>query len=106
MHSAAATILVVEDEAIVARDIKNTLAEMGYSVLGTAASCDEALQRATERCPDLVLMDIRIQGQRDGVDTAELLRRRFRVPVVFLTAYADDTTLARAKRAQPYGYLI
>src|SRR5262245_20305408 len=107
MHSAAAaSILVVEDEAIVARDIRNTLADLGYRVLDAAASCEEAVRRSADRCPDLVLMDIRIQGQRDGIETAELLRRRFRVPVVFLTAYADDLTLERAKRAQPYGYLI
>jgi PAS domain S-box-containing protein len=107
MHNAgAASILVVEDEAIVARDIQNTLADLGYSVLETASSCEEAIRRSSERCPDLVLMDIRIQGQRDGIETAEILRRRFRVPVVFLTAYADEATLERAKKAQPYGYLI
>jgi PAS domain S-box-containing protein len=101
-----ASILVVEDEAIVARDIQATLGDLGYEVLDTAASCDEAIHRATARCPDLVLMDIRIQGQRDGIETAETLRRRFRVPVVFLTAYADDKTIERAKKAQPYGYLV
>jgi PAS domain S-box-containing protein len=102
----AASILVVEDEAIVARDIQATLGDLGYEVLDTAASCDEAIVRASARCPDLVLMDIRIQGQRDGIETAETLRRRFRVPVVFLTAYADDKTVERAKKAQPYGYLV
>src|SRR3954471_22349966 len=101
-----ASILVVEDEAIGARDIQNSLRDLGYEVLNTAASCEEAIAHATARCPDLVLMDIRIQGERDGIATAEILRRRFRVPVVFLTAYADDTTVERAKRAQPYGYLV
>jgi PAS domain S-box-containing protein len=102
----SASILVVEDEAIVARDIQATLGDLGYEVLETAASCDEAIHRASARCPDLVLMDIRIQGQRDGIETAETLRRRFRVPVVFLTAYADEKTIERAKKAQPYGYLV
>src|SRR4051794_6296139 len=101
-----ASILVVEDEAIVARDIQTTLRDLGYVVLDTAGSCEEAIHRASIRCPDLVLMDIRIQGRRDGIETAEMLRRRFRIPVVFLTAYADDTTIERAKRAQPYGYLV
>jgi two-component system, cell cycle sensor histidine kinase and response regulator CckA len=101
-----ASILVVEDEAIVARDIQTTLSDLGYEVLDTAGSCEEAIHRASSRCPDLVLMDIRIQGQRDGIETAEMLRRRFRIPVVFLTAYADDTTIERAKKAQPYGYLV
>jgi two-component system cell cycle sensor histidine kinase/response regulator CckA len=101
-----AAILVVEDEAIVARDIQTTLRDLGYEVQETASSCEEAIHRASTRAPDLVLMDIRIQGQRDGVDTAEMLRRRFRIPVVFLTAYADDTTIERAKKAQPYGYLV
>ncbi len=101
-----ATILVVEDEAIVARDLQRTLGDLGYQVLPTAASYDEAIARASERCPDLVLMDIRLQGQRDGIHAAEMLRQQFRVPVVFLTAYADDLTLERAKKAQPYGYLM
>jgi two-component system cell cycle sensor histidine kinase/response regulator CckA len=101
-----ASILVVEDEAIVARDIQTTLRDLGYEVLDTAGSCEEAIHRASIRCPDLVLMDIRIQGRRDGIETAEMLRRRFKIPVVFLTAYADDTTIERAKRAQPYGYLV
>jgi PAS domain S-box-containing protein len=101
-----ASVLVVEDEAIVARDIQTTLRDLGYEVLDTADSCEEAIHRASIRCPDLVLMDIRIQGRRDGIETAEILRRRFRIPVVFLTAYADDTTIERAKRAQPYGYLV
>jgi two-component system cell cycle sensor histidine kinase/response regulator CckA len=101
-----AAILVVEDEAIVARDIQTTLRDLGYEVQETASSCEEAIHRASTRAPDLVLMDIRIQGQRDGVEAAEMLRRRFRIPVVFLTAYADDTTIERAKKAQPYGYLV
>ncbi len=102
----ASVILVVEDEAIVAREIQRSLVDLGYQAPPPAASCEEAVARASDRCPDLVLMDIRIQGQRDGIETAGILRRRFGVPVVFLTAYSDDLTLERAKRAQPYGYLI
>jgi len=99
-------ILVVEDEAVVAMELQRTLRHMGYEVPATAASGDEAVQLASERCPDLVLMDIRIAGARDGIETAATLRERFGLPVVFLTAYADDETLARAKRTEPLGYLV
>lgn len=100
------SILIVEDERLVARDLQLTLIAMGYRVPTTVASADEAIRAASESCPDLVLMDIHIKGERDGIDTAELMRTRFGVPVVYLTAYADDATLSRAKRTQPYGYLL
>lgn len=98
-------ILIVEDEAIVALDLQQTLNDDGYDAFAIAASADEAIRYATERVPDLVLMDIRIKGQRDGVETASVLRHAFDVPVVFLTAHADDATLDRAKRTAPHGYL-
>lgn len=100
------SVLIVEDERIVAMDLKQTLADLGCSTSGVASSAEEAIARVSERCPDLVLMDIRIRGERDGVETADILRRRFDVPVVFLTAHADDATLERAKRSEPYGYLV
>jgi len=106
MPDAPITLLIVEDEAIVARDLQRTLEDIGYHVLPTAGTCDEAIKRAADRCPDLVLMDIRLHGHKDGIDAAEILHDRFSVPVVFLTAYADDATVARAKKAQPYGYLL
>jgi two-component system cell cycle sensor histidine kinase/response regulator CckA len=99
-------ILVVEDERIVARDLQMTLESQGYTVTGVAASSDEAIASATAAMPDLVLMDVHIKGERDGIDTARLLRERFRLPVIYLTAYADAETLDRAKTTQPYGYLI
>ncbi len=100
------TILVVEDESIVATDLERSLRRLGYSVLEPAASVDEALKTAREGEPDLVLMDVRIQGDRDGIETAELLRRLFGLPVVYLTAYGDAATLERAKRTEPMGYLM
>ncbi|HEX3757488.1 MAG TPA: response regulator [Kofleriaceae bacterium] len=100
------SILIVEDERIVAKDLQYMLGTLGYDAYAIAASSDEAVARITERCPDLALMDIRIKGGRDGVETAELLRRQFGVPVVYLTAHADDTTLGRATQTQPYGYLM
>jgi two-component system, cell cycle sensor histidine kinase and response regulator CckA len=99
-------VLIVEDERIVAKDLQQTLTEMGYDAFAIASSADEALRRASEKCPDLVLMDIRIKGQRDGIEAATLLRERFGVPVVYLTAHADEATIQRAKRSEPYGYLM
>ena len=101
-----ARILVVEDEWLVAQGIAESLGELGYEVVGLAASGEETLRLAAEAHPDLVLMDILLQGDMDGIEAAEHLRRRFDLPVVFLTAYADPQTLGRAKVTEPYGYLL
>jgi two-component system cell cycle sensor histidine kinase/response regulator CckA len=101
-----AAILVVEDERVVARDIQESLLRMGYDVIGTAASSTECLAHAAERRPDLVLMDIRIEGALDGIETARILRSRYGVPVIFLTAYADEQTVARAKATEAHGYIL
>jgi len=100
------SILVVEDEQIVALDLQQTLREFGYDAFAIASSSEAAVARAAERCPDLVLMDIRIKGAGDGVDTAAILQERYGVPVVFLTAHADEGTIDRAKRVEPLGYLV
>ncbi len=100
------SVLVVEDERIIGQNLRELLLELDYDAYAIAASADEALARASERCPDVVLMDIRIKGKRDGIDTAAILRERFDVPVVYLTAHADDATLERAKRTEPFGYLV
>ncbi len=99
-------ILVVEDEAIVAMDIEDRLISMGYRFGGVAASGEQALTLAEAKQPDLVLMDIRLQGDMDGIVAAEEMRRRFHVPVIFLTAYSEEATLERAKLAEPYGYVL
>lgn len=101
-----ATILVVEDETIVAKDIQCTLTRLGYRAPATASSGEEALRKAAEIRPDLVLMDIVLKGSMDGVETARELRARYAVPVVYLTAYADDYALHRAKTTEPAGYLL
>lgn len=101
-----ATILVVEDETIVAKDIQCTLARLGYRAPATATSGEDALRKAAEIRPDLVLMDIVLKGPMDGVETARELRARYGVPVVYLTAYADDYALTRAKTTEPAGYLL
>lgn len=99
-------VMVVEDEQLIAKDIADTLTKLGYDVTGTVASGEECVESARSRRPDLVLMDIHLEGEMDGVRAAELLRERFDVPVVFLSAYADDKTLDRAKLTAPLGYLL
>jgi PAS domain S-box-containing protein len=100
------SVLIVEDEQIVAKDLQDTLAELGYGASATASSADEAIAEASRLCPDIVLMDIRIKGERDGIETAEILRTKFDVAVVFLTAHADEATLERAKKTEPFAYLV
>jgi PAS domain S-box-containing protein len=100
------TILVVEDEGIVARDIQRTLTLLGYSVPRTARSGAEALSAVDELVPDLVLMDIKLKGKIDGIETTTLMQERWDIPVIYLTAHADDSTLARAKETAPQGYLL
>ncbi|HET7839735.1 MAG TPA: response regulator, partial [Rectinemataceae bacterium] len=99
-------IAVVEDEYIVALDIRNFLERSGYSVVGVYASGDDLLANCEAIKPDLVLMDIKIRGSLDGVETARIVYERHRVPVVLLTAYADDETVARAKITHPFGYIL
>ncbi len=99
-------ILVVEDETIVALDLKNSLTILGYDVVATAATGEDAIARADETHPDLVLMDIILKGEMDGVEAANTIRARLDIPVIFLTACADDTTLQRAKVTEPFGYLL
>jgi len=101
-----ATILVVEDETIVAKDIQCSLQRLGYHVPGTATSGEEAIRKAGELKPDLVIMDIVLKGRMDGVETAQQLQHQYDVPVVYLTAYADRQTLDRAKTTTPAGYML
>ncbi|MCK4575655.1 response regulator, partial [candidate division WOR-3 bacterium] len=99
-------ILIVEDENIVAKDIENTLKRMGYTVTGIASSGEEALKKVTNKQPDLVLMDIKLKGNMDGIEAAKQLRSNFNIPVVFLTSYSDEETLQRAKATEPYGFIL
>jgi PAS domain S-box-containing protein len=98
-------ILVVEDEPIVALDLQQEVEQLGLSVVGQAESADEALMAAEESRPDLALMDVRIVGSMDGIQTARLLREAYGIPVIFLTSYSDESTIKRAAREMPYGYL-
>ena len=99
-------ILIVEDEGIVARETEYRLKDLGYTVCGVAASGAEAIKKAEKARPDVVLMDIMLKGEMDGIDAAEQIHSKFSVPVVYVTAHADETTLQRAKRTEPMGYLL
>ena len=99
-------ILVVEDEALVALDLQRTLEDYGYEVIGVAASLGEALELAYHRPPALVLMDIRIKGAADGIQTAAVLRSRFDVKVIYLTAHGDQETRELSAWTLPAGYLV
>lgn len=101
-----ARILVVEDESIVAFNLQQRLEQLGYDVPAIAVSGQESLDLIDETRPDLVLMDIHIQGDMDGIDVASRLRETHAVPVIYLTAYSEDSTLERARQTGPYGYLL
>lgn len=103
---AAEEILVAEDERIVARDIEKRLTRLGYVVPALVVSGEDAVQKAAELKPDLVLMDIQLRGEMDGIEAAEQIRTELGIPVIYLTAYADAATLQRAKATEPFGYII
>jgi two-component system cell cycle sensor histidine kinase/response regulator CckA len=100
------TILIVEDEAIVSADIANKLRKLGYEIAGSIGTGEEAIEIARRLRPSLVLMDIRLAGDMDGIAAADAIRRECRVPVVFLTAHADKTTLHRARQVEAFGYIL
>ena len=102
----AIKIMVVEDETIVALDIQNRLTKLGYQVPAVLATGEEAIEQAQETAPDMVLMDIMLAGEIDGIKAAEEIHQRFDIPVIFLTAYADNRTLQAAKITEPYGYVL
>jgi len=99
-------ILVVEDERVVAKDIEKRLKNLGYVVIANVTSGAEAIRNVAEMQPDLVLMDIRLKGEMDGIEAAEHIRNNFDIPVIYLTAFADEDTLQRAKVTEPFGYIL
>lgn len=101
-----ADLLVVEDDRIVARDIQNSLTNLGFGVSDVVSSGVEALDRVKEKAPDLVLMDISLKGEMDGIEAASQIHSQFHIPIVYLTAYADENVLERAKVTEPFGYII
>ena len=99
-------LMLVEDERIVAFDLKRQLQRFGYHVGAVVASGEQAISRIAAEKPDLVLMDIHLDGRMDGIEAAIEIRVRHQTPVVFLTAYAEDDTLRRALDSRPFGYLV
>lgn len=99
-------ILVVEDEAIIAADLAETLASLGYDVVATVDTAEDAIVNAANLVPDLVLMDVRLDGAVDGIEAAATIKQRADIPVIFLTAHSDDETLTRAIGTAPLGYLV
>jgi two-component system, LytTR family, response regulator LytT len=99
-------ILVVEDESLVSRDIQSSIKKLGYVVTAGLNSGEKAIASIEEERPDIVLMDIMLKGKMNGIEAANIIKERFDIPVVFLTAYADDSTVNKAKVSEPYGYIM
>lgn len=99
-------VLVVEDEGLIAEEIKDRLERMGVNVVAMSATGEDAVQRAGELRPSIILMDIRLRGSMDGIEAASRISHLYNIPIVYLTAHSDDATLARAKQTTPYGYLL
>jgi len=102
----APSILIVEDEALVAMDLESRLVKLGYRVTSVFSHSDKAINHLSIHSPDLVLCDININGPGDGIDVAMYVREHKKIPLVFLTALSDKSTLDRAKKALPYGYIV
>ncbi|RQV96036.1 response regulator, partial [bacterium] len=100
------SILLVEDEQIVASDLKMTLEQLGYTVPVICKSGEEALAVVPEIMPDMALVDIILAGQMDGIETAEQIRKKYDIPFIYLTAHTDQNTIERAKITEPFGYII
>jgi PAS domain S-box-containing protein len=103
---AKANILIVEDDFVIAKVLAESLQELGYQVAGIISTGEEAVERAAKVHPDLVLMDIRLKGDMDGIEAGEAISGDLHIPIVYLTAYSDERTVERAKITEPYGYLI
>ena len=99
-------ILIVEDEIITAEDLRESLQDIGYEVPAVVSTGEGAVKKVAEDTPDLVLMDIMLQGEMDGIETAHQIRSHFNIPIVYFTAYSDEKILDRVKITQPFGYIL
>jgi diguanylate cyclase (GGDEF)-like protein/PAS domain S-box-containing protein len=99
-------ILIVEDERIIAIDLQRRLEKFGYTVLGIVATGEQAVLKAQETLPDIILMDIMLSGKVDGIEAATIIKNTLQIPIIFLTAFSDEKTLERAKQAEPFGYIL
>lgn len=102
----ATQILIVEDESIVRKDIERSLIKLGYQVIGQADTGEKAIEIASNLKPDIALMDIMLKGEMTGIEAAEKIKERIDIPIIFLTAYADESTLSKAKVTEPHGYIL
>ena len=100
-----ARVLIVEDERVVARDLERRLQGLGYVIVGLVGTGTEAIHQALEHRPDLILMDIRLQGQMDGIEAVSSIRKCAHIRIVYMSAYIDETTLARARATEPDAFL-
>ncbi|MCP4535863.1 MAG: response regulator [Chloroflexi bacterium] len=102
---ATARILIVEDNGIIAYTLQGMVAELGYEVVGAVPSGEQAIQKASEERPDLVLMDVNLAGELNGVEAAAQIQARSDIPVIYLSGYAEDTLFQDAEASEPYAYL-
>lgn len=102
----ATRVMVVEDDVLIAEDIRISLEDMGYHVCAAVSSGEEAMEQVAKQTPDVILMDIILRGGMDGVEAAAGIGRQYHIPVVFLTSFADEETLDRARAVGPFGYLV
>ena len=100
-----ARVLVVEDEKIIAKDIESTLKRIGHESAGSVARGEDAIMAAEREKPDMVLMDITLKGEMDGIEAAKIINDRFNIPIVYITAHQDEDTIEKTKGTNPYGYI-
>ena len=106
LRSSRLRALIVEDEALVADELSERLSRLGFSVIGTVDSAEQGIALATQERPDLILMDIRLKGKKDGLQAADEIRRQVDVSIVYVTALSDDSTVERARRTDHDGFIL
>ena len=106
LSSSEPRALIVEDESLIAEELRERLSRLGFSVIAAVDSADEGIAIATQNRPDLVLMDIRLKGEKDGVQAAKEIRQQVDVPIVYLTAYSDTLTVDRVRGSEHDGYIL
>jgi DNA-binding NarL/FixJ family response regulator len=99
-------VLIVEDDPLIAIDIEQILSNLNFRVSGTAFNADDALQCLKNNTPDIVLLDVNLESDKDGINIAEIINEKYQLPFIYLTAHADKNTLERAKKTKPAGYII
>ncbi|HTB30434.1 MAG TPA: response regulator [Bacteroidia bacterium] len=100
------SVLIVEDEIIIAKDLTLTLNKLGYNVIGHCITGEDAAKTAGEKQPDIILMDIMLKGDMTGINAAKIVRDKYNIPVIFITAYSDEDSISRANTSAPFGYIV